>query len=415
MVGRFIGSAVGAVAGCMSRDPGALRFVAAGFGVFIGYEIGQRIASCVEYFLGWTGPQFEQVRVAGQERTVVALGQQLICHGRPPIDYRESIDLREYTVRSDVDARIDKNNQRLVAFQEQENPAWKPKRYSRYPVWENRVDGAAIATTQGDRVEQQDLAFVSRFSLTLQGTSHAVQLHVMLDGHGSGSEHCVASVQNRYQQLLQANVEWRLAKAPWRKALWNGLTLAGVEMNRSCREVGRGTFANVALRVLNTLFVCDVGDCGALVVHEDGSHQRLSIPQKVENALFAKGLKHRGGTRQMAPGFVNWRCGGALIPTTRGWGNHNWPGRGWQDDVISGRGKIYTTEIRVRMLLIQGSDGLFENGSVAQVARLAHTLWIRDKRTLVQIAEELVHTAAHSSPLGECDNTTALVAELFPT
>jgi serine/threonine protein phosphatase PrpC len=244
-----------------------------------------------------------------------------------------------------------------------------------------------IAHMQGRRKEMEDEDLISSFSLK---NGEKAQVYGIFDGHG-GSDAAQFAKKN-LTPLLQKALD-RYGSSD--EGVFAAFKEAFAELDRYYRG-DAGSTLNVAIRIGDALWVCNVGDTRAILV-EEGEVTQLSKDQSPDDPQIKRGIIKRGGV------VLNRGCPrvGGIIAVGRALGDR------------CAVGMVHTPKITKFTVtpgahLVIACDGIWDVASTTQAGAFIQEC-IKKKFSCKEMAERLIHKAFNA---GSKDNLSALVVRL---
>ncbi len=265
---------------------------------------------------------------------------------------------------------------------------------------------AGIAHLQGYRPTMEDEHIAITLALKIKGRTSHIPLYGIFDGHGGLD--CAHYLKENLAAYLTEHLERTLAQCRSKKqedaAIFNTLKLAFVDLGADYQQLPNrqgGSTANIAIIYNKTLWVANVGDTRAILVHGD---QAIALSEDAKPHLkkYKQGVESRHSVVVKVQGIA--RVGGNLA-TARAVGH---------DEIISGinpRAKIIKYDLRnlhpgEKCFLLIACDGLWD---IVSSEKVAHTVRQLEHNPAVEIAEILVRKAFQA---GSLDNISVLVVPL---
>lgn len=285
-------------------------------------------------------------------------------------------------------------------------------RFNKTEISFSTEEQTGLAEARGARSTMEDAHIASSFTFQAGGQPKEVKITGVFDGHGG--DECAKFVAENIKDHLRARLEEQNATGLRDLGIWNAIKLAFVDLSRSYHQnidvynADAGTTANVALIIDGDLWIANLGDARAILLHPDGTSTQLSEDAKPGDLKYKKSIEKRGG-RVNEHGYP--RLNG-ILAVARSFGDHKLRG------TVSARPKITKISHPERdggeetswkgYHLIQCCDGVFDVASSKQVGSLVHA--DLQKECSLAIAAKNIVDAAYQA--GSTDNLSALVVPL---
>jgi serine/threonine protein phosphatase PrpC len=242
----------------------------------------------------------------------------------------------------------------------------------------------------------EDAHLVTSFSLA---SREMVDLYAIFDGH-CGREAADFAEEHLATYLQRSLSRYTAAGDASDEKIFAALKEAFAELDHAYPEKRAGTTLNVVIRLGEALWICNVGDTRALIVHE-GATLQLSRDQKPNHPDIRQGIEKRGGFIECIYGV--WRVG-RILSVGRALGDRDIVGIVHTPKI----NKIFLKDLMPGTHLVIACDGIWEACSTNQAGAFLREC-MAQKYSCQRMAEALVQKAYIA---GSQDNLSALVVRL---
>jgi serine/threonine protein phosphatase PrpC len=236
--------------------------------------------------------------------------------------------------------------------------------------------------------------------IDLKQSINGIDIYCVFDGHG-GVE-IAEKVRDKICDFLPINEI--LSNASDSDKIKTAISDSFVELDKHIFNKyyqGCGTTASVALKFKDKLYVANLGDSRCIIFTPEGKLLLSTEDHKPKNEI--ERIKRAGGT--VRDNRVN-----GVLAVSRAFGDYEFKINGNDeymgiDSPVSPLPDITMIDITSPVIMVMGSDGLWDTVTHTQVINMSQTY------NIDSLATHLVNTAYEK---GSADNITVLAVKMFP-